>query len=346
MSARHAVVEIEPSAAPSVQRDALHEAVLHRLARGSERSVGALAHALDTDAHAVRAAIVWLQDEGFRALVIGDRVEATSFMPLDVARLREALDAAGGGGTRWDAQVVGITASTNSDLLQAVRSSNRLDRPVVRLAELQHAGRGRLGRAWHMVPGASLVASFAIPLARPLAMLHGASLVCGLAALAALEPRLRARLKWPNDIVIEGRKLAGILVEAHAMGDATVLVVGIGMNVSTVPPVDATEARAALPPIDLECAGSPPVDRHRLAAALALALDDHLRRFGRDGFGAFVDAWNDVDAFRGRRVAMYLPDGAPATGLACGVDVDGALLVDIDGVRRRFIAGDVSLRAA
>ncbi len=332
------MVGLEPSAAPGARRHALREAVLRRIGTGEAGSVISLARALRVDEGDLRDALHWLRTNGLRASVDGDRIEASPFALLHVDALSQALI-----DTNWEAQVVGITASTNADLLHAVRASGSIDRPVVRLAELQHAGHGRLGRAWHAVPGASLIASFAIPVAAPLARLQGAGLVCGLAALDALGVP-EARLKWPNDVVARGRKLAGILVEAHALRERSVLVVGIGLNVSCVPAADA--GRSALEAIDLAALGAAAPDRHRIAASLAVALEHRLTRLATEGFGASSTAWNAVDAYRDQCVAIGSIGSEPVIGIERGVDRDGALVVQVDGVRKRFIAGDLSLRPA
>ncbi|MGI9025796.1 MAG: biotin--[acetyl-CoA-carboxylase] ligase, partial [Burkholderiaceae bacterium] len=133
---------------------------------------------------------------------------------LDRERLQDTLDrrcADEGLASRWDARVVATTASTNSDLLDEARSGRTFSRPAVLAAEIQTEGRGRLGRRWQSALGASLTASYALRVARRLAELEGITLVCGLAVRDALARHgLRVDLKWPNDVLVDGRKLAGI----------------------------------------------------------------------------------------------------------------------------------------
>lgn len=238
--------------------------------------------------------------------------------------------------------VVATTGSTNSDLLASLRADG-FDGPTLLVADRQTAGRGRLGRVWASTARASLTASFALCIARPIAALEGVTLVCGLAACDALDGHgVDARLKWPNDLLVDGRKLAGILVEAVPMASGTALVVGIGVNVE---PDDVLIERVvgALPATDLRTAGGRSLVRNRLAAGLALALQRRLTAFEAGGFATFDSEWNRRDAFRDKAVSL-LDAGKRVAGVERGVDDLGALLVDTASGRRRFVSGDVSLR--
>lgn len=274
-----------------------------------------------------------------------ERARTSLRIPLEQKRLQAALDqrcADEGVANGWDVRVVATTASTNSDLLREVRSAQALPHPIVLAAENQTAGRGRLGRVWHSAPGASLTASYALRVERRLGELEGLSLVCGLAVRDALAGHgVRTELKWPNDVLAGGRKLAGILVEAHALAAATVVVVGVGINV--LPPHDFDNGDGGAPPpvpaIDLREAGCPLEDRNVLAADLAIAIEKRLARFSGSGFAAFASEWNAVDAFRDRQVSL-----GTAAGIARGVDATGHLVIEIDGQAHRFMAGDLSLR--
>src|SRR5882672_5073771 len=124
-------------------------------------------------------------------------------------------------------------ASTNSVLL----AEKGLARPVLLLADEQTAGRGRRGRRWHSAPGAGLTFSLAVALRRPLRELAALPLVAGVAVARALHSLgvARAALKWPNDLVVDGAKLGGILVETRMQGGASLAVIGIGINFETEP---------------------------------------------------------------------------------------------------------------
>ena len=271
------------------------------------------------------------------------------FPPLDPDAIVAALTACGPGrAPAWTVRVVDRSTSTNTELLAAVRSAKRFTGPTLLTTEFQVAGRGRLGRSWRSRPGASLTVSFALRVDRPLARLEGVTLACGLAVRSVLDDHgIDARLKWPNDVLAGGRKLAGILVEAQPDGSRTILVVGVGINTAPHAHESDADARAdALPMADLETCSGAPVDRNRLAARLALGLDAALAVFARAGFASSVDAWNAVDAFHDRPATLILGEGRTLDCIARGVDAGGALLVDVDGERRRFITGEVSLRPA
>lgn len=281
---------------------------------------------------------------GSVARVSGD--DPAAGRPLDAPTIRRLLvDRTMSGGDEWRVGVVDTTGSTNSDLLAAVRADG-YDGPTMLAAERQTAGRGRLGRAWSSTGRLSLTVSYALRVARPMAALDGVTLVCGLAACDAIALHdVDARLKWPNDLLVDGRKLAGILVEALPFGAETVLIVGVGINIG--PGSGAGEhASGALSATDLRTAGGTALGRNRLAAELGLALQRRLAAFAEEGFAAFADPWNRRDAFRDRPVVLLDDAVERLSGVARGVDGGGALLIDTADGRRRIVSGDVSLRLA
>ena len=321
------------------------ERLLRALADGRRHAWDALARAVfdrctSSDIACLRTTLAsapW-PDTG---LVMDDLgVRATPFVLLDADRMADRL------GGRWRVAVISETTSTNTDLLAEVRARPDLPLPTLLAAEIQRSGRGRLGRRWQSSPGASLTVSFAVRVARRVAQLDGVTLVCGLAvrhALASLG--IDAGLKWPNDVLVAGRKVAGILVEAHARPAGTVLVIGVGINVRVPVAGRAAIDASSLPWGGLAETGASPIDRNGLIAALALALEEHVARFDRDGFDAFVSAWNDADAYRDHAVALQGATATTARGVERGVDASGALWLERGGLRERFVAGEVSLRA-
>lgn len=325
-------------------------ALFRILADGERHTVAELARSLTGHDDAMRAVTHGLATLGAFGMAIEvetDTVRVLRCIPFDHDAIERSLadrspparDAA-----RWRVRVVFATTSTNSELMRAVRSEAGADRLLI-VAEAQSAGRGRLGRRWASAPGASLTASFALRIERPLAALDGVTLACGLAVHSVLQAHdVPACLKWPNDLLVDGRKLAGILVEAHAIGNTTALVVGVGLNVASTASSGGVGASASMERIALEDCGWSPVDRNVVAARIALALDDHLAVFATKGFGAFTRRWNAADAFCDRLVTLGTDPGPSVNGIARGVDDRGALLLDVDGDRRRVIAGDLSLR--
>lgn len=217
------------------------------------------------------------------------------------------------------------------------------------LAEYQTGGRGRRGRSWQSPPASGLCLSVSWSFAQPPAALSGLGLAAGVMvadALAGLGAS-GVGLKWPNDLVTAGGKLAGILVDVsgEAAGPLRV-VIGLGLNLRLPPGLAGSLARepgsygvAALESVLPDLAGR----RNLLAARLVDALVAGLVQFARDGFPAFADRWRRRDALAGRPVRVTGPGGSHE-GLARGIDADGALLLEHAGELRTVLSGDVSLR--
>lgn len=231
--------------------------------------------------------------------------------------------------------------STNAALLaQPARAHARAV-----LADCQLAGRGRRGRVWLAAPGDALCLSLGWRFDAPPASLAA----LGLAVGAALAVRLQALglrghgLKWPNDLLWGGRKLAGILVELRMLPDGAVLaVVGIGLNLR-VPP--SLLRRLDQPVADLRQALGRWPDRERLAAQILHMLCQCLGRYAAEGLVAFLPDWHRYDLIYGQRVVLS-GAGAPVCGIARGVDTQGALRLQVSGELASYASGEVSLRLA
>ncbi|MBL8382410.1 MAG: biotin--[acetyl-CoA-carboxylase] ligase [Burkholderiales bacterium] len=239
-------------------------------------------------------------------------------------------------------RVVASTASTNTDLLAAAAA---LPSGTVLAAEAQTGGRGRRGRTWHAEPGASLAFSVLWVFSRPAAGLAGLSLVVGLAVAQALE-RCGAhgiRLRWPNDLLARRdggwAKLGGILIELAGRDREAAAVIGIGLNVRPL-----ADARGIGQPVtDLASLGVR-LSRNHLLAAVLDELAAVLPAFDAGGLAPFAAAWHARHAFAGQRVTVAGDTGTAVTGVAAGIDTDGALLIDTADGRRRVITGDVGLQ--
>ena len=234
--------------------------------------------------------------------------------------------------------------STNSELLRRA-SSDAL--PIAAcLAERQTHGRGRRGRAWHTAFGASVALSLRWRFDTGMASLAGLSLATGVAVVDALAECGVAGvgLKWPNDVIAGGRKLAGILVElaGDALGPCHA-VIGIGINLR----LDATAlATIDQPAIDVATlVGAAMPGRNAFAARLLVHLVATLERFATGGFAAFAEAFAARDALRGQRIAVTA-GGHRRDGIAAGVDAFGRLRVDCDGSIVLVDSGEVTVRAA
>ena len=237
-------------------------------------------------------------------------------------------------------EVVAESGSTNADLLARAAT---LPANLLLVAERQSAGRGRAGRSWlSAADGGSLTFSLAWKFRAPLHALAGLPLAVGVAlaeTLAALD--VTVQLKWPNDLLKDGAKLAGVLIETQSAGpDAVWAVIGVGLNLALP---DELEARIGRP------AASAPwlakMDRDALMAALLGQLAASLRQFEQQGFAAFCGRWNRLHAYQGCPVDIIDRGVILHQGIAAGVDDSGALLLDGAFGRVAVNAGDVSLRA-
>jgi BirA family biotin operon repressor/biotin-[acetyl-CoA-carboxylase] ligase len=231
--------------------------------------------------------------------------------------------------------------STNSELL---RRASSLPSGAVCLAEAQSAGRGRRGRVWHSPRARNLYLSLLWRFPRGPEALGGLALVVGLAVRAALEDAgvLGATVKWPNDVLHQGAKLAGALIELSGeAGGASCVIIGVGINVS-MPQSGAAAITQAW--TDASRAAGAPVSRNLLAAALLNRLHQNLVRFGEQGLKPFLEEWRLHDALAGRPVTVQGVN--VVQGIARGIDADGAfLLEDETGAVSRWLSGDVSVRA-
>ncbi|MEZ5661515.1 MAG: biotin--[acetyl-CoA-carboxylase] ligase [Burkholderiaceae bacterium] len=243
---------------------------------------------------------------------------------------------------------VAETDSTNSVLLAHPFADDA--RPALALwADHQRAGRGRRERSWSATAGSALM--FSVALESRLAASEpppvAFSLVCGLLVHRRLAERLSPgsaaalRVKWPNDLLLAGRKLAGILIETRRQRSLERIVVGIGVNLHadpSRPEGSACLADAGLSMSEAQCESLVGQLRDDLARALPC--------FREHGFGPWRDAWMQADAFAGRAVRLTDADRLLAQGLYRGLADDGAVLVEsADGVLP-YRVGDLSLRDA
>lgn len=249
---------------------------------------------------------------------------------LSVAAIAAAL---GPLSSRFDVEVVPECESTNTLLL--VRADG-LPSGAVLVAERQTAGRGRMGRQWHAESDASLTFSLLHKLPRGIVP-SGLSLAVGVGIAEALRELGvdGVALKWPNDILRDGGKLSGILIELAS----SVAVIGIGVNLRLPAdlPDDVKRNAAAL---DID------IDRNELLARLLASLHGVLESFGSGGFAALRERWLVLNAYAGAPVRVISEFSVPVEGICMGVDVDGALLLETAVCVQRIISGDVSLRPA
>lgn len=304
--------------------------------------------ALAREAGITRAA-VWKRIRALRAA--GVEIEARPGRGYALARTPDLLDAqalraglpAAVAASLASLEVAWSLDSTNSELLRRPPPATGV---AVLLAERQTAGRGRLGRAWASPLGAQVCLSLRRGFAGGLARLGGLSLVAGVAVAEALRGLgfAQAGLKWPNDLVADGRKLAGLLVEGGGEhGGPVQAVIGIGINVR----LPATTAAAIDQPwTDLAtlAGADPPPARTAVATAVLAALVPALDAFDRDGLAPFLPRYAALDVLAGREVRVTSAGNEVASGRAAGLAADGGLRVATAAGERIFHAGEVSVR--
>ena len=316
-------------------------ALLKLLADGAFHSGPLLGERLGVSRAAVNKAIQSLAESGadiHRVSGRGYRL-GEPFVPLSATSINALLTERQ---VRADVEVFDEVDSTNQQLLRTPDMANGR----VCLAEAQTAGRGRRGRGWVASPCHNILMSMGWRFESGPAGLAGLSLAAGVAVLHALEEfGVRdAGLKWPNDILRDSRKLAGLLIDLRGEASGPSLVVlGLGLNVYLAPSDAAlidqpwTALRENLPAL---------VDRNRLAGLLVFHLAEMFRAFERAGFEAFRGEWERRHLYAGQAVRLHtgLED---MFGTVAGIDAQGGLRVQlVGGELRTFHSGDVSLRAA
>lgn len=250
--------------------------------------------------------------------------------------LQQALADIQGG---FEVSVVPELDSTNSELMRRARAGHGT--PCLLVAVRQMAGRGRLGRPWQSEPDAAgandagatpSALTFSLGMALAPACWSGLSLAVGVTVAQALHPRLG--LKWPNDLWLDGRKMAGILIETASTATQRYTVIGIGVNIAPRAPSALVPTPAWLQEL------APEADPGGALLQIAPSLVQAIARFEAEGFGPFREAFAQRDVLRGR--AVVLSDGS--IGVAQGVDESGALLVHTAHGMRVVTSAEVSVR--
>lgn len=316
--------------------------LLRLLLDGAPRQAEALMRQLALDPEILRDAVRQLREEGFAVAHTPDGAYLLPDppRPLDAAQIESEL-AAAQVAAAGRLELLEATGSTNQRLLSRTGSIHA----YTCLAERQTAGRGRAGRSWQATPYGSILLSIGWEFGGATAPM-GASLAAGVAVIRALQQLGidGVGLKWPNDLLAEGRKLGGILVDLRPPNAASIRgVVGLGLNVKMS---NQTAAGIDQPWTDLAVLGHGAIDRSRLAAEIIVHLCRTLEQFGSEGFAALREEWLSHHVYQNRPVVVSMV-GEIATGKVIGIDERGALLLrDDTGGVRIVLAGDVSLRGA
>lgn len=323
-------------------------ATLQLLADGQWHTGVAMAESLGLSRTAI-----WKQVAGLRALgvvVIADRRQGY--------RLEHPLDLLDAGRIRTGLEPRVRTAVESLEVLPVTISTNLClaGRPLppeggfrVVAADYQTGGRGRRGRRWLSPLGHGICLSVARCFAAIPRDLPTLSLVAGIAVVDALTDLGAAGvlLKWPNDVMGDGGKLGGILVEvAGEPGGPLHVIIGIGLNVRSVAGLakKLQEEGGAFPAVALDqITGEKRLNRSDIVAGILNSLHAHLEKFEALGWAGIADRWQGQDFLRGRSVVV-MQGSRTISGIARGIADDGALFVEIDGILTTVVAGDVTLR--
>ncbi len=235
-------------------------------------------------------------------------------------------------------QALAECGSTNTQLMQLAEAGAHSGTVIV--TDRQTAGRGRRERVWISSPQHSLTFSLLWRFGNNSSAPEALSLAVGLALLRALDVSgVKATVKWPNDILCEGKKLAGVLIETQP-GDIKSAIIGIGINLRLPPDMPDDVARNAIPLADV--LAKPPA-RESLLANLLENLAATLARYEVEGFSGLRDAWLSRHAFQGHLVRIS-GSSADIEGMCSGVTERGELLINTADRIHRVMSGDVSLR--
>lgn len=315
--------------------------ILHLLADGQFHSGEALAQQFKVTRATVWNAIKHAETLGITIFSVRGRgyklPQAIEFLDKNAV-----LSAIGEQQEWFNLIILDEVASTNTYLMQ----QKNVAHATCVAAHIQSKGKGRRGRTWVSQLGASLTFSLVWRFQCGAAALSGLSLTVGVALMRTLHSFdiNQAQLKWPNDILINGKKLAGILIELQGDLDGpSTAVIGVGINLNL--PKALIEA-IDQPTTDLNTVSDHPINQNILLGTLLKHLAEVLSQFEQFGFVGLRDEWVNYHAYHQQPVRMLLPDGTEVLGVVKNVADDGILLVETALGLQRFSAGEISLKAA
>lgn len=261
---------------------------------------------------------------------------------IELLNKNEVLNAIGEQRAWFNLQILDEVTSTNTYLMQ----QKGIAHATCVAAHIQTQGKGRRGRIWISQLGASLTFSLLWRFQCGAAALSGLSLAVGVALIRALNAlgMNDAQLKWPNDVLVNGNKLAGILIELQGdLEGPSAAVIGVGVNLNLPKNVlDSIDQ----PAIDLANVSAKSINQSELLGVILKHLADVLSGFETHGFIGLRDEWLRYHAYENKPVRMLLPNGTAINGTVKSVADDGILLVETALGLQRFSAGEISLRGA
>lgn len=239
--------------------------------------------------------------------------------------------------SEYDLSVHDSIDSTNNHL----QNTGATDYPQICVANVQTAGRGRFGKVWDSEVGNSLCLSIRLPMQQKLEYLMGFSLVVALAIKSVIQPLIRTdiQLKWPNDILVDNKKLCGILIETNTRSTLAIdLVIGVGLNIKAV---SASHYDA----ISLdECGLKSDYNPNKIAAELINEIVRYTQAFSQDGFEPFRQSWLEQERWLGAEVSIVMANGNKSIGRYEGIDHQGQIQILQNDEINAYNAGEISLR--
>lgn len=317
--------------------------ILRLLADGKFHSGEALAQHFKVTRTTIWSAIQHAHNLGIEVFSVRGRGYK---LPASVEFLQheEVLHAIGEQRAWFNLHILDEVPSTNTYLMN--QSAKGAAHVTCVAANLQTNGKGRRGRAWVSHLGASLTFSLLWRFQSGAAALSGLSLAVGVALVRAFNSLgiNNVHLKWPNDVLFDGKKLAGILIELQGdMDGPSAAVIGVGINLNLP---ETVLKNIDQPAIDLANVSATPIKHSELLGVLLKHLAEVLKQFEENGFTALRDEWTQYHAYHQKHVRMLMPDSREVHGVVSNVAEDGILLVDTALGLQRFSAGEISLRSA
>ena len=318
----------------------IQEVLIKALAQGKFVSGQVLADQIGVSRTAILKHINLLKKMGLDIYSVRGKGYKLS-SPLNLLSLEKIMEAISDSKHKAEVEVHNIIDSTNNYLMR--RLPNSVVQGQACLAEYQDSGRGRRGRKWISPFGSQIYLSMYWQLSHGLSSAMGLSLVTALAVSDAIKKccDIQVELKWPNDIYINGVKVAGILIDLEGQPlEECHSVIGIGLNVD-MPKSAGDEIDQAW--TDLTSHYKQPVDRNILSAELIKSLWDRLAQYSLNGIDEMVEEWHSHDLYLNKSVKLLTGEKV-TKGICRGVNHQGALLLEINGIIKPIYGGEVSLR--
>jgi len=318
----------------------VREHLIHALAKGQFVSGQELGKQLSISRTAISKHIKALTEMGLDIYSVTGKGYKLS-QPLNLLSQSSIVNALPSSDVTPEVEVHSLIDSTNSYLLR--RLPNQLSQGQVCLAEFQSAGRGRRGRQWISPFGSQIYLSMYWYLEQGLSAAMGLSLVAALAVSDAIYEltSIQVQLKWPNDIYLDGVKLAGILIDLEGQTlEPSHSVIGIGLNLNM--PAQAAE-KIDQNWTDLQRHSKSKIDRNALCTKLIHFLLKRLQQHQDEGLAAMIEEWHTQDFYLNKRVKLLTGERV-TKGICRGVNGQGALMLEVDGQVKPIYGGEVSLR--